>query len=327
MKYGWFWYQMYPYGLSYFTTDADVKNKAIGRMADQVGGMKVNLAQAFAERKQTVSLIGSSAMRIAEAARSLRRGRLGDAAKALGVRFDAKLDKRVTKSRMTGRDTLSSYWLELQYGWKPLLQDIYGSCDLLAKHIREDEWNHSVKAKAKTTEVQQVLWLTDAMWPYSNYEAGKTICTHRAQYQIRYRLDSYARAALATTGLSNPALLAWELLPYSFVADWFLPVGNYLQMLDAFSGFERVGGIYSQKKHVEFMFDLHQTRIDFLGSGSFVSRNGLGSGHYGRFSREVLTSFPAPALPTFKNPVSVTHAMNAIALLTNAFSGSGRRIR
>jgi hypothetical protein len=326
-NWGWFWYRMYPYGLQYFNTDADVKNKAIGRIAKEVGGMKVNLAQAFAERKQTVSLIGSTAMRVASAARALKHGRLGDAAKSLGIRYDAKLERRVTNARMKGRDTLANYWLELQYGWKPLLQDIYGSCDLLAKHIREDSWHHSVRARAKTEQTLEVLWMNDGLWPYENYHAGSTRCTHRAQYSIHYRLDSYARAALATTGISNPALLAWELLPYSFVVDWFIPVGNYLEMLDAFSGFERVSGTYSQNKKAEFGFSMSETRLQFLGVDSYVNRNGIGDGYYGRFQREVLTAFPTPALPTFKNPVSVTHAANAIALLSTAFSREGRRIR
>jgi hypothetical protein len=29
-------------------------------------------------------------------------------------------------------------------------------------------------------------------------------------------------------GLVNPAEIAWEVVPYSFVVDWFLPIGSYI---------------------------------------------------------------------------------------------------
>jgi hypothetical protein len=62
---------------------AEAYVKARARLADKVNGMSVNLAQAGGERKQTASLLLSTARRIVEAARALRRGRLGDFAHAL----------------------------------------------------------------------------------------------------------------------------------------------------------------------------------------------------------------------------------------------------
>jgi hypothetical protein len=29
-------------------------------------------------------------------------------------------------------------------------------------------------------------------------------------------------------GLINPAVVAWELVPFSFLVDWFIPVGKFL---------------------------------------------------------------------------------------------------
>lgn len=44
--------------------------------------------------------------------------------------------------------------------------------------------------------------------------------------------------------------------------------------------------------------------------------------------RVVLSSFPSPAPPAFKNPCSPTHVANAIALLTTAmFGGVPRDLR
>lgn len=39
-------------------------------------------------------------------------------------------------------------------------------------------------------------------------------------------------------GLTNPASVAYELVPYSFVLDWVLPLGPFLSSLTDFSGLD-----------------------------------------------------------------------------------------
>lgn len=322
----WHWYRLTPMGLSSFDTDSDARSKAIGRLASQMNTLKLNVAQAFAERKQTVDMIASTALRIAKAASSLRKGRLGDAAKALNIKYDSALGVAVTRSSTKKRNVLGNYWLELQYGWKPLLQDIHGALELLASHITSDSYHHRVIARATAYDMHFLKYANDALWPYEDYaNAGWSVCEHRGQYILDYRLESAARAALAATGVSNPALLAWELLPYSFVVDWFLPVGNYLEQLETFSGFQLVQGTYSSHKKVRYGANFNDTKKDFLGQGSMVKRSLSGEGTSGLFTRQVLTSFPTAALPSFKNPLSITHATNAIALVSSAFSSSLER--
>ena len=37
-------------------------------------------------------------------------------------------------------------------------------------------------------------------------------------------------------GLINPSTVAWERLPWSFVIDWFIPIGSYLDSVGFFGG-------------------------------------------------------------------------------------------
>lgn len=37
-------------------------------------------------------------------------------------------------------------------------------------------------------------------------------------------------------GLQDPLGVAWELTPWSFVVDWFVPISTYLDTLNTFSG-------------------------------------------------------------------------------------------
>jgi hypothetical protein len=85
-------------------------------------------------------------------------------------------------------------------------------------------------------------------------------------------------------GLLNPAAVAWELLPFSFVVDWFLPVGRYLEGLDVPMRFDHLGGTIGYRRQVlteRENFIVNQTlRIPGEGSMStqwvYVERNQLG---------------------------------------------------
>jgi hypothetical protein len=123
----------------------------------------------------------------------------------------------------------------------------------------------------------------------------------RCKIGLTYRLDSADRALLAQTGIDNPALLAWELLPYSFVVDWFLPVGNYLQSLTDFAGFTFVDGWVSYK--TEQWFTIEYTGKVTTGGGRAIWRTGFGKRYQAEYRRDVLSSFPGANLPSFKNPI------------------------
>lgn len=48
----------------------------------------------------------------------------------------------------------------------------------------------------------------------------------------RFKINNPDLLLPAKVGLTNPLSVAWELIPFSFVVDWFLPIGKYLDALD-----------------------------------------------------------------------------------------------
>lgn len=216
--------------------------KARASLAKQVNDMKVNLGQAFAERKQTANLLADTASRVAGMARELRRGNIPNFLNSMSKKRGDDLLKRVRKTPPDKR--VAQHWLELQYGWKPLMQDAHGAVELLNSSLDNGGF-HYVRAKANHND-----FAYSAGTPGTGYGYKQTRKT-QTKFGCAFRLDSASRAGLAQTGLDNPALLAWELMPYSFVIDWFIPVGNYLEALNAFSGFEFVNGWQSQKNESE----------------------------------------------------------------------------
>jgi hypothetical protein len=278
--------------------------------------MSVNLAQAGGERKQTASLLLSTARRIVEAARALRRGRLGDFAHALELGDNmpsAKQWEKVLKTPVSKR--IANHWLEYQYGWKPLLQDAFGVSELLTNHLVTDRYNIGSRSSGKSTlkdsggSIDTVKWVLEK--------------TTKCRMSLTYRLENAGQAVLAQTGISNPALLAWELLPYSFVVDWFVPVGNYLQALQAFSGFEFVDGWIAQTTELKYTENADSSVKTW--SGIIWTRTTThwgASTHRIQYDRTRITGFPPVGKLIVQNPIGGDPAgrlMTAISLMRQLF--------
>lgn len=61
--------------------------------------------------------------------------------------------------------------------------------------------------------------------------------------------DKEGLATASSLGLTNPAFVIWDMIPYSHVIDWGIGVGNYLNNLDALAGVKRVSAHYTVKNH------------------------------------------------------------------------------
>jgi hypothetical protein len=131
----------------------------------------------------------------------------------------------------------------------------------------------------------------------------------------RYKFKLTRRESLLNSfGFLTPELVAWELLPFSFVADWFIPIGTYLEALDFVKSVE---GTYVRTDLSRADVGLGTAPNVTIVSGSArrkeisVTRT---AGSIGTLSSQI-------GRPKFKNPLSVSHATSAIALLQSVFGG------
>lgn len=285
------------------THDPKIADRALVKARLKMKDSDVNLGVAFAERNATARLLGDTASQIAKAVRQLRRGNFGEAARALGV----------GRKRSNGR-SLIERWLELQYGWKPLLQDVYGAADALSKRSGSD-W----RVTAKATVRERINVSKDSVG--ISYAAR---CEATGWDSAFVRIDAYPNndvlLALSQLGITNPALVAWELVPFSFVLDWMLPVGEYLDSLDAMLGYgESWSSISALKKVRWYTKGIPSNRYP---SGSYVytSYNTFeGECEQLYLKRTAGRGVPLPTMPRFKDPRSLAHMANGLSLLATAF--------
>jgi hypothetical protein len=294
-----------------YTSKLDTCNRAATqKLLENLKDMNFNLAQATAERKQTCDLVASTATKVAKALNKIKKGDVMGAGRALGV-VPSKRSVSRARSGKSGADLASDAWLELQYGWKPLLQDVYGSVEALAKS--QNNMLIGVAKGHKTIEEapsDQVNHLGSAKgYDRTTRELQAKVS---AKVGIVYVKSSPAVAQVASLGITNPALLAWELLPYSFVVDWFLPIGNYLNSLDATLGLTFKSGYRTTFVRVA----AQSTRsTSALSGNTFTDRSMRETTERIMITRTALSSFPSAPAPRFKNPLSTSHVASAMALL------------
>jgi hypothetical protein len=274
--------------------------KALGKLKNQ----QVNLAVAFAERAETAELFSSVIGKIAKSVRQFR---------SKNPRTWGQVIASETGARGARGSKIPEGWLQLQYGWKPLQQDVYGACDALNHRERDaDAYRASVKGAAYSKERATVI-LKD-LGDYGSlpsHEVTEFLCA----VHLDYTLENPVLATLSQLGITNPALLVWEKLPYSFVIDWASPIGAYLSAFDAALGWGFKGGSCSKV-----------TKLVAKGepvTGSNPAVRNIYSWDYHcnmmAFNRDVYTSSPLPRFPGIKNPLSTGHVANALSLLAQAF--------
>lgn len=317
-----------PYGFNALNTFDEIytpqgvpnswRDRALTKARLAMKDQSVNLGVAFAERDRTARLVGDTALQLANAARNLRRGNWKKAAENLGL----------TNPRKPRGSSLTSKWLEYRYGWEPLLQDVHGSAEALAKRQNQD-WR--VTGKGSVSEPISVSQL-----PADKRKFDYGLGTASGMRGVFVRIDAVKQndllQSMSSLGVTNPGAIAWELVPFSFIVDWFLPVGDFLNQVDAMLGFGPTSCSISEIEKVVISHKLLNSVWEPGGTGDWrtrYTRSGRGYKHYVQLRRYVYSEVPLPNLPRFKNPLSLGHMANGLSVLAQVFGGSagGRQSR
>lgn len=283
--------------------DTSLANLSLIKARVKLKQSDINLGVAFAERKRTAQLLGSTASRMAKSFNNLKRGRVRAAMRDLGI---------ANSYREPRGSNIPKKWLELQYGWKPLISDIYGACSALS---RRDSRDWRVTAKAQVRSVRS--WSAS----FTDYQMG--LCVATAECGAFTRIDALPSneltISLSSLGITNPLLIAWELVPYSFVVDWCLPVGTWLESLDALLGFGDVDISTSVLTRARWL-DVGRSG-PAIHPAFTIENNYVGTKNWVRLTRNT-SGDVLPTFPPIKDGRSLGHMANGLALLAQAF---GRR--
>jgi hypothetical protein len=297
------------------------ENIVISRLQNKIVGSTANVGEDAATAVQTLRLFTNNVKRLGTLISLLRKGDIAGYVKLLGNARGKKRIKsawnRLNREGLAGPKLLSELWLEYRYGWLPLLSDIEASLNAYSRYVARNPRILTVTASASksslaTTYISNLAVITPGKLCATRLSHTRTKC----KIGLHYHVSDPVKSMFSQLGLTSPISLGWELIPFSFVIDWFLPIGAALNAASAFDGLTFHSGYkaYRTEKRSQIDYNLSDTSTDATYDRK-EQISGSGTGTSIHYTRTKLTSFPSARVPTVKNPVSLIHAANAVALV------------
>jgi len=296
---------------------------------------KVNAGESLVEAKQSLSMITSSATKIATFMLNVKRGRFRKAFGVLGLEPQRKLPKHLRKklgvkqvnqmARKKRKEYLlhkrkrdysalarqaSDTWLELHFGWFPLVEDIYSFSEAITDVL------YATRPEVLTikgyAEENMVFNLIDP-----DNSSGSGSKKRQCLVQASYYIDNVEIYNQQTMGLNNPAQVLWAVQPYSFVVDWVFPISKYLDSLSALAGLKWLDGFTTKSEH-----ETSSRIVDQSTSDQWFSIRNTGSGSTSSFYVSRIVGFnpisPPPPQLQLGEMLDAWKATTALALMKSA---------
>lgn len=293
-----------------------VENGARTRFLNAVSSQDMQLGASLGELRETVTGVADLGVDMMRA--------LSGIASSVGHTKRTIVDElmgrpargtRAGKSFKPAAKEIRSQWMAYQMGIKPTLSDIDDAThvidDAIAGGARPAE---VVYRKGFKTLTPNVSTKTDV--GMNGGLVGSISIEARCHIASRYLVSNPGMVRLQRLGLTNPASVAWELLQFSWMVDYVLSVGDWLNSFTADQGLAFMEGTVSRFLRVVDLddFSFQSFRPDTIITGG--EKIGF-TFDAGRFDREVLSKAIKPALfPHYRNKLNMTRMANVLTALS-----------
>lgn len=164
----------------------------------------------------------------------------------------------------------SSSWLEYRYGWSQLYRDVRNLANTYSK-VRS-HMQYLAETAGKERNVSRATALT--LSPGTSYTTGVGLCqlvftlsTYKrvSRFSVKHVLNESARNItqlehwMEALGTTKVAEALWDLVPFSFVVDWFFHLNR---LLDQAPDWASANVIYMGYSHKELWY--HTVKVKLL---------------------------------------------------------------
>lgn len=263
----------------------------INRLAENVRRHKFDANVFVGEAHMSLRMIRDRSVSLYRALSLLRRGEVSAMARALNLQ-----DRGSRKTRPTPQ-ALSEIWLEYDFGWKPLVNDIYEASNAVFS-LTNQPLCHTYTAGRKVNGVVNNV-ATGVLIPATAFEAHRLRVTLKEDY-----------TPLESLNLLDPSTVMWELMPWSFVTDWIYPVGNYLQARSFLNSVNFDSSWHTTFRRMKVKTNTVSSYYEIKGEPYEESQFSVS---------RVAESFslPYPSIRNFSEILSWKRAADSVALLTS----------
>lgn len=315
-----------------FRDRKEMESLAIAQSYNALKESPMHLGMFLGTLGETFEFIADTYLTFSKALRLLRQGKVIASAKLLikgCKRFRPKdiniLTKKaraltdVNKKDVNFLDVISGKWLELQFAWGPLLDDIHGLITM-APHVTSAlqmprVTGRRVLSRSFETDPTITREINPTFGPnleHSVSSSSKTTVICRTDWTV----GNPTLYMLSMLGLVNPVEVAWDKVPFSFVVDWFIPVGTWISAFTAETGLEYLGGSITTTS--DTLISVHSSSITYTSGDYTYSTTGDGGFTIAdKVCNRVAYPYNAPSLriPPITYPKSLWHAITGGALL------------
>lgn len=198
------------------------RNDAFGRFWSQASSMESRGSTFLGELRETVGMLRNPF----QGTRKLLDGYFST------LRKNSKYIRRLTPQAK--RRYLASQYLELQFGWIPLIQDTKDILDSAIRISNEVElaslrsYSEISSSSSTGTTLSPVVNYTQLYRSSRTRQHARVTC--RGAYKLTRYSESPIQAVRDNLGLLPSGFIptVWELIPYSFAIDYFANIGDII---------------------------------------------------------------------------------------------------
>lgn len=240
-------------------------------------------AVTFAERRQAIDMMTKRLVQLGRFAKAVRRLDIVGAAYELGYRRPREryaVAERVKRALRDKRNqkTPANLWLEFWFGWSPLVSDVFSTVDILQKPFNDLPVIGRASNKRATAVYRELIY---ADW------AGdiRRTATHELDYRCKVggkiRVTNPNLFLASQLGLTNPATVALELIPFSWVANWFVNLSEFIGQFSDFHGVDVIDAYHLVRMkdsatgamyHVQYHDRANDSYSSFISSAIYAER-------------------------------------------------------
>jgi hypothetical protein len=212
----------------------DLVKEATTKVLGDRGNADNNLFESIAEYRQAIDLLTNPTKSFFTVMNDPRRSFLGKAARSAA---DA--------------------WAVYRWGIRPMVNDVNGILSGLKKQVGR---------RRVTTRSSESIRRVEAGSLSGSYGIANVIINYTTTDEVTVRartLDEVDFSVANNIGFSVKGLtsLPWELVPYSFVADWFVNVGDYIRALTPVPGLKLLDDSLTIERVVKTIYSAGPTSL------------------------------------------------------------------
>lgn len=204
-----YWVSAYQPRYDVLRSNEDLLQSALSKFDSD--GASTNAEMLAKDLTDASRLVTEYAERMLSACKYIKKGRWAKAYRAFNARRG---------SLRNSRQAIADHWLAFQWGIKPSMDAIVNAYNLATDS--DEKRTFRVRTSASTKET---CYRTVENWP----KEARTVTVGgrtRRMMVSRHFHDMSARDFAALW--NNPIVPFWDAVPWSFLVDWFIPIGDYL---------------------------------------------------------------------------------------------------